>query len=62
MLALMAAIFCTFFQMFLIPAYWPFLLSYFLVLIFGTIRKHYQHMKKYGYSLGDFGRRHPSRN
>jgi uncharacterized membrane protein YccC len=57
MSALLIALTCTFFAVFLIPVYWPFLLSYFLFLVFSTVRKHYRHMNKYGYSLVDFGRK-----
>lgn len=45
---------CTFFELFLVPVYWPFLLIYFLWLIGLAVCKHWQHMKKYGYSFKDF--------
>jgi hypothetical protein len=48
---------CTFFELFLIPVYWPFLLIYFFWLVALAAQKHYRHMKVYGYSLGDFNRK-----
>lgn len=58
MLTLVASLLCTYSSFFLIPVYWPFLLSYFLTLVFFSVRKHWYHMRKYGYSLADFGRKH----
>lgn len=57
LVALLVALPCTFFAVFLIPVYWPFLLGYFVLLVGSSVRKHYKHMQKYGYSLGDFGRK-----
>lgn len=38
------SIICTYFGLFLIPVYWPFLLLYFLALIYAAVRKHRMHM------------------
>lgn len=45
---------CTYFEVFLVPVYWPFLLIYFLWLIGLAVAKQWTHMKKYGYSFSDF--------
>lgn len=45
---------CTWFEVFLVPVYWPFLLIYFVWLIGLAVAKHYRHMRKYGYTLSDF--------
>lgn len=57
MSTLLASLLCTYSTLFLIPVYWPFLLSYFLILVYFSVRKHWQHMRKYGYELADFGRK-----
>lgn len=56
-LVVLLSLLCTFSDVFLVPVYWPFLFSYFLVLIFFAVRKHMKHMHKYGYSLEDFRRK-----
>jgi hypothetical protein len=45
---------CTMFELFLVPVYWPFLLTYFVWLIGLAVVKHHRHMELYGYRLGDF--------
>ena len=57
-LVILLSIVCTFSAFFLIPVYWPFLLSYFLILIFFSLKKHLKHMRKYGYSMQDFTSKH----
>ncbi|CAD8180106.1 unnamed protein product [Paramecium octaurelia] len=47
----------TFFQIFDLPVYWPFLFSYFILVIIITFKKYLKHMQKYGYSWGDFSKR-----
>jgi len=44
-------------QVFDLPVYWPFLLGYFVFLVGMTVRKQLMHMKKYGYSIVDFGKK-----
>jgi len=51
---------CTWFDMFLIPVYWPFLLIYFTWLIGLAVVKHCLHMKKYGYKISDFNFKKPA--
>lgn len=43
------AFFCTFFQMFNIPVFWPILLIYFLTLFGLTMKRQIKHMVKYKY-------------
>lgn len=57
-IVILVSIVCTFSSIFLIPVYWPFLLIYFLILIFFSMKKHLKHMKKYGYNIGDFTKKH----
>lgn len=45
---------CTFFEVFKIPVYWPFLLIYFCWLVGLAIQRHCHHMRVYKYSLRDF--------
>ena len=54
--ALLFAIFATYFIIFDLPVYWPFLFSYFIMLMLMTFKKYLKHMHKYGYSLSDFGK------
>ena len=54
LLVAVVSLICTWFDFFLVPVYWPFLLIYFLWLIGLAVTKHYQHMKKYGYTFADF--------
>jgi hypothetical protein len=37
-----------------LPVYWPFLLAYFFFLVGITLKKQWNHQKKYGYSFFDF--------
>ncbi|CAD8068750.1 unnamed protein product [Paramecium sonneborni] len=45
---------CTYIKLCNIPVYWPFLFSYFFVIVGMSIRKYIKHMKKYGYTILDF--------
>ncbi|KFM82471.1 hypothetical protein X975_14274, partial [Stegodyphus mimosarum] len=47
--ATLLALFCTFFQMFNIPVFWPILLLYFLTLFGITMKRQIRHMIKYRY-------------
>jgi hypothetical protein len=51
---------CTWFEIFLIPVYWPFLLIYFVWLIGLAVAKHWKHMNKYGYTFSDFDSKRPA--
>jgi len=45
------AIICTFFTMFDLPVFWPFLLVYFVVLLVLTVKKMLLHMQKFNYGF-----------
>ncbi|KAG8178802.1 hypothetical protein JTE90_024664 [Oedothorax gibbosus] len=47
--ATLVALFCTFFQMFNVPVFWPILLLYFLTLFGITMKRQIRHMIKYRY-------------
>ncbi|GFU88422.1 protein RER1 [Trichonephila clavipes] len=47
--ATLVALFCTFFQMFNVPVFWPILLLYFLTLFGITMKRQIKHMIKYRY-------------
>lgn len=55
--AVAIAIFCTFFDFFDIPVFWPILVIYFCVLVTLTMRKQIQHMIKYKYIPFNIGKR-----
>ncbi|CAD8175038.1 unnamed protein product [Paramecium pentaurelia] len=55
--ALFLSNFATYFQIFDLPVYWPFLFSYFILVMIITFKKYLKHMQKYGYSWGDFSKR-----
>ena len=46
---LLVAIFCTFFEAFNLPVFWPLLLFYFVLIFFLVMRRQIQHMIKYHY-------------
>lgn len=48
------SIFCTFFELFNFPVFWPILLIYFFVVMISVYLKQKKHMEKYGYSYSDF--------
>uniref|UniRef100_A0A914VTF5 Protein RER1 n=1 Tax=Plectus sambesii TaxID=2011161 RepID=A0A914VTF5_9BILA len=43
------AFFCTFFEVFNVPVFWPILVMYFFVLFFLTMKRQIRHMIKYRY-------------
>ncbi|KAI9244772.1 retrieval of early ER protein Rer1 [Sporodiniella umbellata] len=51
------SIFCTVFQIFDIPVYWPILLMYFIILFGLTMRRQIGHMIKYKYIPFDLGKK-----
>jgi len=51
------ALLCTVSPIFDLPVFWPFLLLYFLLLMLITARRQFRHMKKFGYSALDFGKK-----
>ncbi|KAI0753105.1 retrieval of early ER protein Rer1 [Daedaleopsis nitida] len=55
--ATVIAFFCTFFEAFDVPVYWPILVVYFFVLFLLTMRRQIQHMIKYKYVPFDIGRK-----
>ncbi|KAH9942189.1 retrieval of early ER protein Rer1 [Epithele typhae] len=55
--ATVIALFCTFFEAFDVPVYWPILVVYFFVLFALTMRRQIQHMIKYKYVPFDMGRK-----
>lgn len=60
--ATVLAIFCTFFEFFDIPVFWPILLLYFIALFILTMRRQLQHMIKYKYLPFDLGKTTYSRS
>ena len=48
------SLFCSFFECFNLPVFWPILLFYFLLVMITISYKQYNHMKKYDYSFADF--------
>ncbi|KAI0741142.1 retrieval of early ER protein Rer1 [Earliella scabrosa] len=55
--ATVIALFCTFFEAFDVPVYWPILVVYFFTLFLLTMRRQIQHMIKYKYVPFDIGRK-----
>lgn len=47
--AIVIAMFCTFFEVFNIPVFWPILVMYFLILFCVTMKRQIRHMIKYRY-------------
>ncbi|PIK55086.1 Protein RER1 [Apostichopus japonicus] len=50
--SIVIASFCTFFDIFNVPVFWPILVMYFFILFFLTMRRQIEHMVKYRYSHG----------
>jgi len=55
--ATLISFFCTLFEVFDVPVYWPILVCYFFALFLMTMRRQIQHMIKYKYVPFDFGRK-----
>ena len=51
------SIFCTFFEAFDIPVFWPLLLIYFLLIFFLVMKRQIKHMIKYKYLPWDTGKK-----
>ncbi|XP_071841457.1 protein RER1-like [Apostichopus japonicus] len=47
--SIVIASFCTFFDIFNVPVFWPILVMYFFILFFLTMRRQIEHMVKYRY-------------
>ncbi|XP_071945637.1 protein RER1-like [Antedon mediterranea] len=47
--AVIIAMFCTFFEVFNVPVFWPILVMYFFILFFLTMKRQIRHMIKYKY-------------
>ena len=54
---LLVAIFCTFFEAFNLPVFWPLLLFYFVLIFFLVMRRQIHHMIKYKYLPWDTGKK-----
>lgn len=50
------ALFCSFFNIFDVPVFWPILVAYFIILFLLTMRRQIQHMLKYKYVPFDLGK------
>ncbi|XP_076035410.1 protein RER1 isoform X1 [Oratosquilla oratoria] len=50
------ALFCTFFQVFNVPVFWPILVMYFITLFLITMKRQIKHMIKYRYIPFTFGK------
>lgn len=55
--AVLIATFCTFFEFFNIPVFWPILVMYFIVLFVITMKRQIKHMVKYRYLPFSHGKR-----
>lgn len=51
-----AALFCSLFNIFDVPVFWPILVMYFIILFLLTMRRQIQHMLKYKYVPFDLGK------
>ncbi|XP_033097765.1 protein RER1-like [Anneissia japonica] len=47
--AVLIAMFCTFFEVFNVPVFWPILVMYFFILFFLTMKRQIRHMIRYKY-------------
>ncbi|KAL2913845.1 hypothetical protein HK105_206579 [Polyrhizophydium stewartii] len=55
--AFLIAFFCTLFDFFDLPVFWPILLGYFIILFAITMRRQIMHMIKYKYLPWDYGKK-----
>ncbi|KAJ3044872.1 hypothetical protein HDV00_000154 [Rhizophlyctis rosea] len=55
--AILISLFCTLFEIFDVPVFWPILLVYFLVLLSITMKRQIRHMIKYKYVPWNFGKK-----
>jgi len=55
--AVLIAMFCTFFEFFNIPVFWPILVMYFIILFIITMKRQIKHMIKYRYLPFSHGKR-----
>jgi hypothetical protein len=56
--AILIGFFCTFFDFFNVPVFWPILVMYFIVLFLVTMKKQIRHMIKYKYLPFTHGKTH----
>ncbi|KAI1340595.1 retrieval of early ER protein Rer1 [Xylariaceae sp. FL0016] len=54
--AILIGFFCTWFEIFNVPVFWPVLVMYWIILFVLTMRKQIQHMIKYRYVPFSFGK------
>eukprot|EP00794_Sanderia_malayensis_P015173 gene15173-16732_t len=57
MKAILIALFCTFFEAFNVPVFWPILVMYFIILFVITMKRQIKHMIKYRYLPFTHGKR-----
>ncbi|KAJ0340320.1 hypothetical protein COL922a_003548 [Colletotrichum nupharicola] len=55
--AILIAFFCSWWEIFNVPVFWPVLVMYWFILFFLTMRKQIQHMIKYRYVPFTFGKK-----
>jgi len=60
--AVAVSFFCSWFEIFNVPVFWPVLLMYWFMLFFLTMRKQIQHMIKYRYVPFSFGKKKYAKN
>ncbi|OAQ70293.1 Retrieval of early ER protein Rer1 [Pochonia chlamydosporia 170] len=60
--AVAISFFCTFFEFFNIPVFWPVLVMYWIILFVLTMRKQIQHMVKYRYVPFTMGKKNYNKN
>ncbi|KAF3770122.1 retrieval of early ER protein Rer1 [Cryphonectria parasitica EP155] len=59
---ILIAFFCSWFEIFNVPVFWPVLVMYWFILFFLTMRKQIQHMIKYRYVPFSIGKTRYTRN
>ncbi|KAF6820532.1 Protein RER1 [Colletotrichum musicola] len=60
--AILIAFFCSWWEIFNVPVFWPVLVMYWFILFFLTMRKQIQHMIKYRYVPFTFGKKNYAKN
>ncbi|KAM0562230.1 hypothetical protein ACHAPJ_002675 [Fusarium lateritium] len=60
--AIVIGFFCSWFEVFNVPVFWPVLVMYWIILFFLTMRKQIQHMIKYRYVPFTVGKKNYAKN
>ncbi|EFQ27139.1 Rer1 family protein [Colletotrichum graminicola] len=60
--AILIGFFCSWWEIFNVPVFWPVLVMYWFILFFLTMRKQIQHMIKYRYVPFTFGKKNYAKN